>query len=150
MAVASDAGRENKTEPKPLTKRTVETQTIYRRRPEVEAQIREILSLMDNKIFERLQAVNGEPRFLKSETLVYLLRESFLAENDELFNRIYETISKRIFRLLIGRKTKFQDSSDFEDFLQDCDFSRRRDEKVFRKAEAGKRFCVFGRRRGGR
>lgn len=120
MAIENEAPPKSGIEPKPLRKRTVESQTLYCRRPEVEAQIRQALSHNADEIQTRLEVVDQtDERFLKSETLIYLLREFFERGENDMFNAIYETLSERIYHLLRRHKIKFAETSDFEDFLQD-------------------------------
>jgi DNA-directed RNA polymerase specialized sigma24 family protein len=85
----------------------------YFRRDLVTRQIKEVLSQATETIRHRILITDeASEDALKSETLVYLLREFW---QTEMFNLIYETLSQRILRIIYQFR---QQISSFDDFAQ--------------------------------
>lgn len=102
---------------KSLTKRTKDTNELYRRRPEVELQIEKILSLEDGHIFSRLEnQQRDQPNYLFDETLIYLMRER---RDDRYFvENLFMELNRRILKLIGKFRRYFKNTEDFEDFKQ--------------------------------
>ena len=100
---------------KKLTGTNKDGKTYYRR-TEVLRQLEEIQDIDFDKIKARI-GVSDEKDFgsLKSETLVFLLRELFQKEG---FEEIYETLSKRILRIIYHQKPENENRDDFAQRVQ--------------------------------
>lgn len=96
---------------KPLTKTSKETGEIYYRRADVIAQILAVIELDEKELFEKIS-------HLKSETLVFLVRERFQT-NLEISGEIWEILSRNIWKIAVGQKSKFNNDADFEDFFSE-------------------------------
>ena len=96
---------------KPLTKTSKETGKIYYRRDDVNAQILAVIDLDEKELLEKISE-------LKSETLVFLLRERF-QNNFEISSKIWEVLTEKIHQITIGQKSKFTNDADYEDFFSE-------------------------------
>lgn len=96
---------------KPLTKTSRETGETYFRDDDVKAQILAVISLDEKEIFEKINE-------LKSETLVYLLRERFQT-NFAVSSKIWEVLSENIWKIALGKREEFNNDADFEDFFSE-------------------------------
>ncbi len=107
------------TDIKPLTKRTRQGE-LYIRRADAELQIEKVLTLEKPQVLEMLGVGNrkDEADYLLDETIVYLFRETRISKDDELFNRIYIELNRRIWKLFLKFRASFKNKSDFEDFGQ--------------------------------
>lgn len=86
---------------------------VYYRRPEVLRELQEIQGSSLTELKQRISVADEkDDNALKSETLIYLLRELFQKNG---FNEIYETLSKRILRIVYKENPE---GEDFEDFAQ--------------------------------
>jgi RNA polymerase sigma factor (sigma-70 family) len=96
---------------KPLTRICKETRQTYSRRNDVIAEIEEILNLSEDNLTKKLVS-------LKSETLVFLLREKF--QNDRRISQaIWVILSKRLSKIIKRQRPKFKSETDFEDFFSE-------------------------------
>lgn len=107
----------NSTDVKPLTKRTRETGELYTRRSDAEFQIGKVLSLENEQIFEFIENRQRDSvGYLLDETIIYLMRER---KDDALFvETLYAELNRRIWKLLLKFRGKFNNEADFEDFGQ--------------------------------
>ena len=107
------------TRTKPLTKRTKQGE-IYIRRADAELQIEKALTLEKPQISAMLAGNKrrGEADYLLDETLVYLFREARAAGDDELFNRLYIELNRRVWKLFLKFRATFKSQADFEEFGQ--------------------------------
>lgn len=83
----------------PLTKTTAQG-VAYARSPDVEAQIDEAVLLSPAELKNRLRVNEPEARFLRSETLVHLLRHGIATSSMETFNTVLPVLLKRCERTL--------------------------------------------------
>ena len=105
-------------EVKPLTKIHGESGEVYTRPPDVTAQIREVLMLGNAEIIERTSiAGRTDPRYLKDETIVYLIRNSDRDEHGALIESLFGELSKRVACLAFSRKYVDSKGEDAEDLL---------------------------------
>lgn len=105
---------------KPLTKKTQQGET-YIRRAETELQIEKIQTLAAPQIVGMLGAGKrrDEADYLLDETVVYLFREARIAGDDEFFNHLYLELNRRIWKLLLKFRSRFEaNQTNFEDFRQ--------------------------------
>ncbi|MBS1796679.1 MAG: hypothetical protein JSS81_22805 [Acidobacteria bacterium] len=104
---------------KPLTKRARETGQTFVRRPEVEAQLAEIVALDREEIFARLDNRNRDSGdYLFDETLVYLLREARRENDEQTVETLYPELNRRLWKLFKSYFKYFDEPADFEDFGQ--------------------------------
>lgn len=96
---------------KSLTKKSKETSEIYFRRADTNAQIIAVINFSEKDLLEKTNE-------LKSETLVFLIREKF-QNNYEIASKIWETLAERIWKITIAQRTKFNNEADFEDFFSE-------------------------------
>ena len=94
----------SKTQPvndlQPLTHRTKDG-TLLQRDPEVEAQIRETLSLPDDEIIRRANLIDTQdPSCLKEEAIVYLIRAFYKSGNEIATNQLSEALIKRTVKFI--------------------------------------------------
>lgn len=98
---------------KQLTKCGLGKEKFYRREI-VMRQLTEVLHQNESAVRRRVLILDeAEEGSLKSEALVYLLRE--FPPQTEMFHLIYETLSRRILRMLYKYRRKV---GDFDEFLQ--------------------------------
>lgn len=103
---------------RPLTKRKAGGE-LYKRRDEVEQQLREILRLSHAELSIRIPVPNREdPRHLFDETLVYLLKEARRRNDLTMEDLIYDQLAIRI-EILVRKHAGQVDHDDFHDFLQE-------------------------------
>ena len=87
----------------PLTKRREESGELYTRRPEVEAQLQEVVGLSAEELSPRLKLPNREASgYLFDETLVYLFREARRKEDLTMEYLIYDQLAVRVETLVRG------------------------------------------------
>ncbi len=112
------ASETNSADIKKLTKRKKETGNLYTRRPDAELQIGKVLSLDSEQILEftKVRERNAAD-YLLDETIVYLLREMPLREED-FREALYRELNRRIWKLLKKFYKRFKSVADFEDFGQ--------------------------------
>ncbi len=104
---------------KPLIKRVKGTGQLYIRRPEVEGQLDRIKSFSSDRIFTLLMNKNKHSEdFLFDETIVYLLREAQIRQDNPTVETLYLELNRRIWRFLKKFNKNFSDPADFEDFGQ--------------------------------
>ncbi len=115
-----NAREANSTGIKPLTKRRQDTGEVYTRRPDAELQIEKVLSLEKQQILAMLEnkPPGGDADYLLDETIVYLLREARLANENEMIEVLYLELNHRFWKLLTKFRTNFINKADFEDFGQ--------------------------------
>ena len=105
---------------KTLTKRTRQGE-LYVRRPDAQLQIEKILTLEKAQILVMLEGRKrrDEADYLLDETIVYLLREAKIENDNEMIETLYLELHRRIFKLLLKFRGSFQNNrADFEDFGQ--------------------------------
>jgi len=84
---------------KPLTGRTKQGR-LYRRPDEVEAQIHQTLTLPPKELLSFARLSNSEdPRYLKEETLVYLILAYRQAGNRDMASDLSGVLAKRVVRI---------------------------------------------------
>ncbi len=84
----------------PLTHRTKDG-TLLQRDPEVEAQIREALSLPDEELVRRANLTDvKDPNYQKEEILVYLIRAFHISGNGTMTNQLSEALIKRTVKFI--------------------------------------------------
>lgn len=116
---------------KTLTKRTRQGE-LYVRRPDAQLQIEKILTLEKAQILAMLEGRKrrDETDYLLDETIVYLLREAKIENDNEMIETLYLELNRRIFKLLLKFRRSFQNNqADFEDFGQKVEMAILR--KVF-------------------
>lgn len=129
---------------RPLTKRTAKGD-LYKRRPEVEEQLRETVGLDPGILAERVAIPNSDSdRYLYDETLVYLIREACAREDQQTMSLIYDELAVRVEALLKKLQGKIDEGSR-EDFCQTVHvrimekmFDRRTDAADFAEVMFGK------------
>lgn len=95
-----------------LTQRKSKDGTLYERPSDVEAAIRAALPLdVDTVLVCAEVARTDDPRFLRSETLVYLIREAMRTKKGTTYNRLLPALMKRCMRML---NTGIPDSNLFD------------------------------------
>lgn len=88
----------------------------YHRRPVVVRELEEIQEISPAELNTRISVADEkDENSLKSETLVFLLRELFQKDG---FNEIYETLSKRILRILYRKSPEGESAEDFYQRVQ--------------------------------
>lgn len=98
-----------------LTGTTNEVEVFYRR-PDVLSELEELQGISLKELKQRVTVTKeSDPNSLKSETLVFLLREMFQKDG---FNDIYETLSKRILRIIYNKNPDGEDLEDFNQRIQ--------------------------------
>lgn len=107
---------------KALTKQKKETGETYKRRPETELQISNIVKLKSGQVLDLLKITSRDSaEYLLDETIVYLLRDSSLDTNFQ--ETLYAELNRRLWKLLKKFKKNFHESADFEDFGQKVEFA---------------------------
>jgi DNA-directed RNA polymerase specialized sigma24 family protein len=82
----------------PLT-RTRKSGELYRRPPDVEAQLEELLRMDPAGRLSRARVADkGSPQHLKEECLVYLIREAILADDADRYHALAAILLKRLIR----------------------------------------------------
>lgn len=113
------AGGDNSTQIKPLSKRKVDTEELYSRRAEVERQIGKTITFTSKEISDLLSNKDrNSAGYVFDETLVYLLREARIQNDDLAIESLYPELNRRIWRLLRKFYKYFREQADFEDFGQ--------------------------------
>jgi len=105
---------------KTLTRRTRQGE-LYVRRPDAQLQIEKILTLEKAQILVMLEGRKrrDEVDYLLDETIVYLLREAKIENDNEMIETLYLELNRRIFKLLLKFRAGFKNNqADFEDFGQ--------------------------------
>jgi DNA-directed RNA polymerase specialized sigma24 family protein len=107
----------NSAEIKSLTKRTGEGE-LYVRRPDAQLQIEKIVALDRSQILAMLGGNHkrGESEYLLDETIVYLLREARINNDNAFVEELYKELNIRIWKLL--KKFHTGNEADFEDLGQ--------------------------------
>src|SRR5215204_433998 len=91
----------NSAEIKQLSKRKRETDELYLRRPEVELQLKKIMSFDIKEILAVLCNKNkNSDGYLFDETIVYLLREAQIRQDNLTIETLYLELNSRVLRLL--------------------------------------------------
>lgn len=80
---------------RPLTRRAVETDALYERLPEVEAQARRALALEEVALLDELRHGYESPAHMKDETLCYLIRERARAALHDAASAVAEILLRR-------------------------------------------------------
>lgn len=91
----SRAGAEADQGVRPLTRRNTETDALYERLPEVEAQVRRALALEEAALIAEMQHDYKSPAHIKDEVLCYLIRERLRAGRQEDANTVTEVLLRR-------------------------------------------------------
>lgn len=84
----------------PLRKRNLQGQA-YKRRPDVEALLAQVLTMPRHEVLERAQIrQHADPAYLPSECLLHLLRASRVDNSERRFERLYKILFDRVRRCL--------------------------------------------------
>lgn len=83
-------------EPEPLTRKAQSGQ-IYKRRVEVEAQIKDILTVTPDDLFGRLEVRDfDDASYIKNESLAFLVRYHRKLGDDDMVDRLVKVLIKRL------------------------------------------------------
>jgi hypothetical protein len=86
--------------PRPLRK-TQRDGTLYRRRPEIEASLDELLAQPWARLVDRCSVTDpAKPEYLPSESLLHLVREAKLDNSDDHFEALYRELRRRVLARL--------------------------------------------------
>ncbi len=95
---------------------TTTTGVTFQRRSAVLCQLEEIATIDFSELKKRILVSDESAKdSLKSETLVFLLRELFQQDG---FNEIYETLSERILKIIGKYRAKVKDFTEFSQIVQ--------------------------------
>jgi len=83
----------------PLRKRTLKGD-LYTRRPEVEAEIGELVGLAEDAMLERCALERGRPGHVSTEALLHMLRGQRGHQDNPAGSKLFRTLSERVFRTL--------------------------------------------------
>ena len=85
----------------PLRKKTLRTEELYTRVPEIEAKLVELESLSRDDLLARIQILRrDDPGYVPSECLVYFVRASRADNSTAGFDRLYKVLAERVLRSL--------------------------------------------------
>jgi DNA-directed RNA polymerase specialized sigma24 family protein len=95
-----------------LTQRKSKDGTLYSRPPDVEAAIAAALPLQVEEVLARAGVTRtDDPRYLRSEVLVHLIREAMRAEKESAYNALLRALLERCMKIL---RSGISDSSIFD------------------------------------